>query len=108
MLVGNVVKRRVRPVTMRRKHHSERDQLELPRALPPRSRAPGCAGSDGLADPFLSLAKTKGIVPINFRAGAIGDWQRRAVSPAFLRKPNMHVTDSNVNYSEFKLHGVAG
>jgi hypothetical protein len=61
-----------------------------------------------LADPFPSLAKTKGIVPINFRAGAIGDWQRRAVSPAFLRKPNMHVTDSNVNYSEFKLHGVAG
>nr|WP_249811486.1 replication initiator protein A [Bradyrhizobium sp. 149] len=54
---------------MRRKPHSERDQLELFRALPG-DLAPRDA-RDLMAYPFFSLAKTKRIVPINFRAGAI-------------------------------------
>ena len=54
---------------MRRKHHSERDQLELFRALPG-DLAPRDA-QDLMAYPFFSLAKTKRIVPIDFRAGAI-------------------------------------
>jgi hypothetical protein len=90
---------------MRRKHHSERDQLALFRALP-RNLAPRDA-RDLIADPSFSLAKTRRIVPINFRVGAIGDWQRRAVSPAFLQKPNTHFTNSNANCSQFKLQGAA-
>lgn len=54
---------------MRRKHHSEREQLELFRALPG-DLAPRDA-QDLMAYPFFSLAKTKRIVPIDFRAGAI-------------------------------------
>lgn len=54
---------------MRRKQHSERDQLELFRALPG-DLAPRDA-QDLMAYPFFSLAKTKRIVPIDFRAGAI-------------------------------------
>ena len=54
---------------MRRSHHSERDQLELFRALPG-DLAPRDA-QDLMAYPFFSLAKTKRIVPIDFRAGAI-------------------------------------
>lgn len=54
---------------MRCKHHSERDQLELFRALPG-DLAPRDA-QDLMAYPFFSLAKTKRIVPIDFRAGAI-------------------------------------
>lgn len=54
---------------MRLKHHSERDQLQLFRALPgdlaPRDT------QDLMAYPFFSLAKTKRIVPIDFRAGTI-------------------------------------
>lgn len=54
---------------MRRKQHSERDQLELFRALPgdlaPRD------SQDLMAYPFFSLAKTKRIIPIDFRVGAI-------------------------------------
>ena len=48
---------------------SERDQLELFRALPG-DLAPRDA-QDLMAYPFFSLAKTKRIVPIDFRAGAI-------------------------------------
>lgn len=54
---------------MRRKYLSERDQLELFRALP---------GDLALRDaqnlmayPFFSLAKTKHVVSIDFRAGAV-------------------------------------
>src|SRR6266581_6145741 len=54
---------------MRRKHHSERDQLELFRALPG-DLAPRDA-QDLMAYPFFWLAKTKRIAPIDFRAGAI-------------------------------------
>jgi plasmid replication initiation protein len=54
---------------MQRKHHSERDQLELFRA-PPGDLAPRDA-QDLMAYPFFSPAKAKRIVPINFRAGAI-------------------------------------
>src|SRR4030081_259488 len=52
-----------------RKHRSERDQLDLFRALP------GDLGArdaqDLTAYPFLSLAKSKRTVPIDFRAGTI-------------------------------------
>ncbi|KGT76930.1 RepA replication protein [Bradyrhizobium japonicum] len=54
---------------MRRNRHSERDQLELFRALPG-DLAPRDA-QDLMAYPFFSLAKTKRTVPIDFRAGAI-------------------------------------
>jgi len=54
---------------MRRKYLSERDQLELFRALPG-DLAPRDA-QDLMAYPFFSLAKTKRVVPIDFRAGAI-------------------------------------
>ncbi|MEY9107820.1 plasmid replication initiation protein [Bradyrhizobium yuanmingense] len=54
---------------MRRKHHAERELLELFRALPG-DLAPRDA-QDLMAYPFFSLAKTKRIVPIDFRAGAI-------------------------------------
>ena len=54
---------------MRRKHPSERDQLELFRALPG-DPAPRDA-QDLMAYPFFSLARTKRVVPIDFRAGVI-------------------------------------
>lgn len=54
---------------MRRKHRSEREQLELFRALPG-DLAPRDA-QDLMAYPFFSLAKTKRVVPIDFRTGAI-------------------------------------
>src|SRR5258705_8054487 len=54
---------------MRRKSRSERNQLELFRGLPG-DLAPRDA-QDLMAYPFFSLAKTKRIVPIDFRAGAI-------------------------------------
>ncbi len=54
---------------MRRKSRSERNQLELFRALPG-DLAPRDA-QDLMAYPFFSLAKSKRIVPIDFRAGAI-------------------------------------
>src|SRR5947207_6516371 len=54
---------------MRRRHRSEREQLDLFRALPG-DLAPRDA-QDLMAYPFFSLAKTKRIVPIDFRAGAI-------------------------------------
>lgn len=54
---------------MRRRHSSERDQLDLFRALPgdlsPRD------AQDLMAYPFFSLAKSKRIAPIDFRAGKI-------------------------------------
>ncbi|MCC8947809.1 replication initiator protein A [Bradyrhizobium sp. Arg62] len=51
------------------RRRSEREQLDLFRALP-RDLAPRDA-QDLLAYPFFSLAKTKRIAPIDFRAGAI-------------------------------------
>ncbi|AHY53110.1 plasmid replication initiation protein [Bradyrhizobium japonicum] len=54
---------------MRHKHRSERDQLELFRALPG-DLAPRDA-QDLKAYPLFSLAKTQRIVPIDFRAGSI-------------------------------------
>ena len=54
---------------MRRKSRSERNQLELFRALPG-GLAPRDA-QDLMAYPFFSLAKSKRIVPIDFRAGTI-------------------------------------
>ena len=54
---------------MRRKPRSERHQLELFRALPG-DLAPRDA-QDLMAYPFFSLAKSKRVVPIDFRAGAI-------------------------------------
>ena len=56
-------------MAMRRKYLSERDQLALFRALPG-DLAPRDA-QDLMAYPFFSLAKTKRVVPIDFRAGAI-------------------------------------
>ena len=54
---------------MRRLHKSERDQLDLFRALPG-DLAPRDA-QDLMAYPFFSLAKSKRIVPIDFRAGPV-------------------------------------
>jgi plasmid replication initiation protein len=54
---------------MRRKHPFERDQLELFRALPG-DLAP-CDGQDLTDYPLFSLAKTKCVMSIDFRAGAI-------------------------------------
>ncbi|QDW42083.1 replication initiator protein A [Bradyrhizobium sp. KBS0727] len=54
---------------MRCKYLSELDQLELFRALPG-DLAPRDA-RDQMSYPFFSLAKTKRVVPINFRAGPI-------------------------------------
>ena len=53
----------------RRRRHSERDQLDLFRALPG-DLAPRDA-QDLMAYPFFSLAKSKRVVPIDFRAGTI-------------------------------------
>ena len=52
-----------------RRRHSERHQLELFRALPG-DLAPRDA-QDLMAYPFFSLAKSKRVVPIDFRAGTI-------------------------------------
>src|ERR1700730_7131399 len=52
-----------------RRHRSERDQLDLFRALPG-DLAPRDA-QDLMAYPFFSLAKSKRITPIDFRAGTI-------------------------------------
>src|SRR5713226_5834560 len=54
---------------MRRRHTSEREQLDLFRALPG-DLAP-CDAQDLMAYPFFSLAKSKRVVPIDFRAGKI-------------------------------------
>lgn len=54
---------------MRRTHRSERDQLELFRAQP--GDLASRDAQDLMAYPLFSLAKTKRIVPIDFRAGAI-------------------------------------
>lgn len=53
----------------RRRHRSERDQLELFRTLPGDLAARD--EQDLMAYPFFSLAKSKRIVPIDFRAGTI-------------------------------------
>ncbi|MCP1850586.1 MULTISPECIES: DUF2840 domain-containing protein [unclassified Bradyrhizobium] len=54
---------------MRRTHRSERDELELFRAQP--GDLVSRDAQDLMAYPLFSLAKTKRIVPIDFRAGAI-------------------------------------
>lgn len=54
---------------MRRRHVSEREQLDLFRALPG-DLAPRDA-QDLMAYPFFSLAKSRRVVPIEFRAGKI-------------------------------------
>ena len=54
---------------MRRSHTSEREQLDLFRALPGNLAARDA--QDLMAYPFFSLAKSKRIVPIDFRAGSI-------------------------------------
>jgi len=56
-------------VTMRHLPKSERAQLDLFRALPG-DLAPRDA-QDLMAYPFFSLAKTKRVVPIDFRAGSV-------------------------------------
>jgi plasmid replication initiation protein len=56
-------------MAMRRRHVSEREQLDLFRALPG-DLAPRDA-QDLMAYPFFSLAKSKRVVPIDFRAGKI-------------------------------------
>ncbi len=54
---------------MRRRHSQSREQLDLFRALPG-DLAPRDA-QDLMAYPFFSLAKSKRLTPIDFRAGAI-------------------------------------
>jgi len=54
---------------MRRRHRSEREQLDLFRALPGHLAARDA--QDLMAYPFFSLAKSRRIVPIDFRAGKI-------------------------------------
>src|ERR1700691_3403178 len=54
---------------MRRRHISEREQLELFRALPGELAARDA--QDLMAYPFFSLAKSKRTVPIDFHAGKI-------------------------------------
>ena len=51
------------------RRRSERDQLDLFRALPGDLAARDA--QDLMAYPFFSLAKSKRIVPIDFRAGTI-------------------------------------
>jgi plasmid replication initiation protein len=60
---------RERQMPMRRRQTSEREQLDLFRALPG-DLAPRDA-QDLMAYPFFSLAKSKRTVPIDFRAGEI-------------------------------------
>ena len=54
---------------MRRNQHSEREQLDLFRALPGDLAARD--SQDLMAYPFFSLAKSKRVIPIDFRAGKI-------------------------------------
>jgi len=54
---------------MRRGHRSEREQLDLFRALPGDLAARDA--QDLMAYPFFSLAKSRRIVPIDFRAGKV-------------------------------------
>lgn len=58
-----------RKFSMRRWHRSERDQLELFRALPGDLAARDA--QDLMAYPSFSLAKSKRIIPIDFRAGTV-------------------------------------
>ena len=54
---------------MPRRHRSEREQLDLFRALPGHLAARDA--QDLMAYPFFSLAKSRRIVPIDFRAGKV-------------------------------------
>jgi plasmid replication initiation protein len=54
---------------MRRRHTSEREQLDLFRALPGDLAVRDA--QDLMAYPFFSLARSKRVVPIDFRAGKI-------------------------------------
>jgi plasmid replication initiation protein len=61
---------------MPRRHRSEREQLDLFRALPGHLAARDA--QDLMAYPFFSLAKSRRIVPIDFRAGKIHSCRGRA------------------------------
>jgi plasmid replication initiation protein len=69
MPANGVVDRSRKAVPMRRRHISEREQLDLFRALPGELAARDA--QDLMAYPFFSLAKSKRVVPIDFRAGKI-------------------------------------
>ena len=69
MPAGRVAERRWGTISMRRRHISEREQLSLFRALSG-ALAPRDA-QDLMAYPFFSLAKSRRVVPIDFRAGKI-------------------------------------
>jgi len=75
---------------MRRSHTSERKQLDLFRALPGDLAARDA--QDLMAYPFFSLAKSKRIVPIDFRAGKLDQTHDVSVTgqttKSFLRKLN--------------------
>ena len=60
---------RERQMPMRRRRTSEREQLDLFRALPGDLAARDA--QDLMAYPFFSLAKSQRTVPIDFRAGKI-------------------------------------
>jgi plasmid replication initiation protein len=69
MPANGVVDRSREAVPMRRRHISEREQLDLFRALPGELAVRDA--QDLMAYPFFSLAKSKRVVPIDFRAGKI-------------------------------------
>lgn len=69
MLAGRVAERRQGIISMRLRHISEREQLSLFRALSG-YLAPRDA-QDLMAYPFFSLAKSRRVAPIDFRAGKI-------------------------------------
>src|SRR6266478_616836 len=69
MRARNAASRQGREMAMRRKYPSERDQLALFRALPGDLAARDA--QDLMAYPFFSLAKSKRVVPIDFRAGKV-------------------------------------
>jgi plasmid replication initiation protein len=69
MPANGVVDRSREAVPMRRRHIAEREQLDLFRALPGELAVRDA--QDLMAYPFFSLAKSKRVVPIDFRAGKI-------------------------------------
>jgi plasmid replication initiation protein len=69
MPAGRVAERRQGIISMRRRHISEREQLSLFRALSG-DLAPRDA-QDLMAYPFFSLAKSRRVAPIDFRAGKV-------------------------------------
>ena len=86
---------------MRRKQHSERDQFEFSQALSadpvPRE------AQDLIGHPFFSLAKTKRIVGVDFRAAAIAIWVEAVPEHgiAYAHRPRL------ANGCRFLLQGTA-